>query len=271
MYAYAKDNTYAKESPGGLLNESVMHPTLPEKLLINNSYVNGARSSLGNFFYYFGEDGKKEINTICSAHVLTLDVDVNNKVEGNGCEVSPSGQLAMLFHPDSLNSNIESTLEKKKLEKALNEAPSLQPMNFKARSSIADAYQKGIGEVQSIINDQLGREITIEPGFEDAFARLKAGGARDDFDEYLGSWIVLYIRGFAKWLERNNVKGDDMIQEGLNDVMHKGQVAFRIVDQKKGDSSSEAIPEDGVLYLQTDAKNYGSNIDNVADKLMDQL
>lgn len=200
-----------------------------------------------------------------------MDVDLNSKVEGNGCEVSPSGQLVLLFNPDSLNSNIENCLERNKLEKALNEAPSSLPMNFQARSSIANEYEKGIGKVQSIINEQLGKEIIIDPGFEDAFVKLKAGASRRDFDENLGPWILLYFQGFAEWLERNNVKGDDMVQEGLNDVMGEGKVAFRVVEKMKGDSYNEAIPEGGVLYLQTDAKNYGSNVENAAERLMDLL
>ncbi|OAQ64907.1 hypothetical protein VFPPC_06097 [Pochonia chlamydosporia 170] len=255
IYPYAKDGTYAKESPGGLLHD----------------YVNGAHSCLGTFFYYFGEGGKQEINTLCSAHVLTMDVDLNSKVEGNGCEVSPSGQLVLLFNPDYLNSNIENCLERNKLEKALNEAQSSLPMNFKARSSIANEYEKGIGKIQSIINEQLGKKITIDPGFEDAFVKLKAGASRRDFDENLGPWILLYFQGFAEWLERNNVKGDDMVQEGLNDVMGEAKVAFRVVEKMKGDSYNEAIPEGGVLYLQTDAKNYGSNVENAAERLMDLL
>ncbi|KAI1644978.1 uncharacterized protein F4817DRAFT_345192 [Daldinia loculata] len=58
LYAYAEEG-YAKESIGSCIAE----------------YINGAIYRLKEFKDNAGEDGLKELNTICYAHVITIDLD----------------------------------------------------------------------------------------------------------------------------------------------------------------------------------------------------
>jgi hypothetical protein len=62
--------------------------------------------------------------------------------------------------------------------------------------------------------------------------------------------VFSYFKDGLKWqLEYQKFKGDDMLQEGLAEVLSSKTFKFRIVDKlKKG--YNEAVIEDGVGYLQ---------------------
>lgn len=198
-----------------------------------------------------------------------MDVDLTDEVSYCGAQVVDK-KLVILFNKDNLSSNAADAFGRQALTKALNDAPS-EGLSYLARKSVED-YNKGITEVQSIINDQFGKEIVLDPGFDAAYEKLKTAKTKDGFDENLGSFILGYFRGLAKTLERNKVKEDDMVQEALNEAAEFGKVSFRIVNPGEMKASyGEAIFEDGVLYLQTDTEYYGSNIEDVADKVIDQL
>lgn len=236
----------------------------------NFRYVSGAISRLEDFISSYGDAAKAEINDICSAHVLTMDVDLTDEVSYCGAKVADN-KLVILFNKDNLSSNASDALGREALTKALNDAPSSQPMSYLARKSVAD-YNKDISEVQSIINEQFGKKITLDPGFEAAYEKLKAAKNQEDFDENLGSFILGYFRGLANTLERQKVKEDDMVQEALNEAAEFGKVSFRVVSPGEMKATyGEAIFENGVLYLQTDTEHYGSNIEDAADKVIDQL
>lgn len=64
---------------------------------------------------------------------------------------------------------------------------------------------------------------------------------------------------------------DEMVREGLLEAVTTNEYVFRVVDKLKYDSYCEVEIADGVLYLQCTAENFGTNIDYVAQKLMDQL
>ncbi|KAK9442302.1 hypothetical protein VB005_03361 [Metarhizium brunneum] len=257
IYAYAKDG-YAKESPGAMIA----------------AYVEGVEWQLKDFVSKYGDAGKTEINTLVPAHVLTMDLDVDGKFTYCGCEVSESGGLVILFGPDALGTNIDSAASEENLTKALNaaSAPGL-PMSYVARRSIRDEYDAQIVPIQARINEQLGREITLRPGFEEAFEKLKAAADADDHWEVnLGMYVREYFDALASWLEYNKAKDDEMVREGVNEAAERGEVLFRVVDDGVVKSGyNETVVEGGALYLQTVPGNFGTNIGQVADTLMDQL
>ncbi|KAK2590944.1 hypothetical protein QQS21_011363 [Conoideocrella luteorostrata] len=256
IYAYAKDG-YAKESTGSMIT----------------AYIEGVEWQLRSFVDKYGDDGKHELNTLAHAHIITMDIDTNKKVSYCGCEVSPTGQLVIIFNEDNLGCNIDHAANEENLTKALNDAssPSLT-MSYVARKGIREDYDKEIGPIQKRLNEQLGKEITLKPEFESNFEKLKAAKDADpDWETNLGMYIFKYFDGLVWWMENNKVKDDDMVQEGLNEAASSGTVAFRIVDALKDGGYNESLIEGDVLYLQTVPKNFGVNIHQVADKLMDQL
>ncbi|KAI1121256.1 hypothetical protein F5Y10DRAFT_282630 [Nemania abortiva] len=262
IYAYAKDG-YAKENLGGCIHE----------------YFSSAAYSLSEFENTYGEDGLGELNTICHAHVLTMDVDDEKRFTYCGADVV-DGRLRLLFAPDRLGTNISSCLERDTLLKALNEAPAPEgaAMSYAARTGIRTGYDPKIEAVRARVAELLAKpDINLNPNFEENFAKLlaeskvKKNDLSKTWQEQFGSWIRLYFEGLVSGLEWQKFEDDELLQEGFNEVVDKGEVVFRIVDTLKEGSYNECVIEDGILYLQTTPKKWGSNMSDIAQKLVDKL
>lgn len=218
------------------------------------SYVGGAASRLQQYIDEFGDDAKSEINKAASAHILTMDVDLEEKVSYCGCGVSSSKRLVILFAPQNLAVNIDDAFSRQNITRALQEAPSSGDggLSYETRTDISKNYTPCIGVVVSKINELLKKEYTIEPGFEDAYAKLSASkDATRDWEKSLGSFMFQYMQGLANSLEYQKFGSDDMLQEAFNEAAESGKIAFRIVDASQMKSSyCETVFEDGVLYVQ---------------------
>ncbi|XWX01171.1 hypothetical protein V2A60_009197 [Cordyceps javanica] len=253
IYPYGTDGSYAKESTGAMIAE----------------YVRCAVSGLRRYIDNHGDDGKQEINKLASAHSLIMDLDTDKKISYCGCGITSSGQLAILWEDGNLASNIDEVFSERKINTALNEVPS-EGISYETRIDIKKYYEAKIAEVSARINAVLKRDYALEPGFEAAYAKLS--GTKANFKDNLGSFVYLYYEALAKALIRFKFDSDDMLQEGFNEAVESGKIAFRIVDASQmKETYGEVVVEDGVLYIQTSPDYYGSNIDDVASKLVDQL
>ncbi|KAF5655966.1 hypothetical protein FHETE_11113 [Fusarium heterosporum] len=236
------------------------------------SYVDGAKYQLKNFLERNGTEARDEINDICSAHVLTLDVDETNTFSYCGARVSPQGELLMVFNERNLGTNIDSALEFDNLTKALNEAPSTaRPMSFVARTSIRNDYEPHIKEVQEELNKILGQDVAVVPNFEANFEKLKGDTDADSsWERNFGSAHLSYFTSLVSQLKYDKFSEDDMLQEALLEAIEKRAVHFRVVD-KTTRSYNETVVEDGVLYLQTAPKDFYCNVDQISSDLMNIL
>ncbi|KAI1188562.1 hypothetical protein F5B17DRAFT_262480 [Nemania serpens] len=263
VFAYAKDG-YAKENLGACIHE----------------YFNNAVSRLEEFENKYGEDGVKELNTICPAHVLTLDVDEAKRFTYCGADVV-DGKLRLLFAPDRLGTNISACLDRDVLLKALNDAPAPEgaAMSYAARTGIRTEYDPKIEAVRARVAELVARpDIKLDPNFEANFDKLlaeskvKKNGLNGDWQGQFGDWTLKYFEGLVSGLEWQKFEDDELLQEGFNEGVDKGEVVFRVVDAlQQGSGYNECVIEGGVLYLQTTPKTWGSNISDVASKLLDKL
>ncbi|KAI1164144.1 hypothetical protein F5B18DRAFT_650863 [Nemania serpens] len=262
IYAYAKEG-YAKENLGACIHE----------------YFKNAVGRLEEFENKYGEDGLKELNTICHAHVLTMDLDEEKRFTYCGTDVI-DGRLRLLFAPDRLGTNISSCLDRDVLLKALNDAPAPDgaSMSYAARLGIRGDFDAKIETTRARIAELVARpDIKLNPNFEENFSKLlaeskvKKNGLNRDWQEQFGGWTQKYFEGLASGLEWQKFEDDELLQEGFNEGVEKGEVVFRIVDKLQQGSYNECVIEDGVLYLQTTPKTWGSNISDVAQKLVDKL
>lgn len=222
----------------------------------------------------------QEINEICSAHVLTLDVDEESRFSYNGADVQ-DGKLRMLFNDQYLGTNTNDALNESNLFKALNNAPSDKPISFSTRLGIRGDYEPAIGATQKKLAEMLGKpeaDIKINPNFEETFAKLteakksKAADLRDDWESALGSYTLKYFEGLAYQMNYQKVGEDDLIQEGFLEAVPSLEFHFRIVDAlKHGSGYGEVDIEGEKLYIQTTVDKWGYNIDYVAEKLIDRL
>jgi hypothetical protein len=225
---------------------------------VGDSYFDSAVRRLEEFADYFKEEGIEEINTICSAHVLTLDVDEEKKFRYNGPDVQ-DGKLRMLFGPEYISTNISQALERDALVKALNDAPAGddKPMGYTARTSKRQQYDEKIEEIRAKIAEILNNpDIKLTPNFEDTWAKLKEeskakkNGLDRQWEQTIGDYIRMYFDGFRSQVGWQGFEDDDMLQEGFKEVVDKNEIAFRIVDKLKKKDYCEFEIEDGVLYIQ---------------------
>ncbi|KAI0445183.1 hypothetical protein F4803DRAFT_508803 [Xylaria telfairii] len=263
IYAYSDSSAYAKENLGACLYE----------------YFDDASRRLREFEEKYGEDGLNELNTIAHAHVLTLDVDENKRFTYCGADVV-DGQLRLVFAPDRLGTNISSCLDRDVLLKALNDAPAPDgaSLSYMARTSIRENYDPKIEEIRTRIGELVGKpDIKLNPSWEENFAKLQEESKKKktdltkDWEQYFGAWSRSYFDGLVSQLQWQKFEDDELLQEGFNDVISKGEIVFRIVDKLVKGSYNEAVIEDGVLYLQTIPAKWGTNTDNAAEKLVDML
>ncbi|KAK5625470.1 hypothetical protein RRF57_001186 [Xylaria bambusicola] len=266
VFAYAgEERSYARESLGACIHE----------------YFDSATRRLQEFSDHFKEDGVKELNTIAYAHVLNLDLDEQKRFSYCGCDVF-EGRLRLLFSPGNLGCNIGSCLDREVLAKALNDAPAPEDttasMSFHARTGIRQDYDPKIEEIRARIGEILSKpDIKLNPNFEENYAKLleeskaKKTDLLKEWQQLLGGWTKNYFSGLLSQLQWQKFEDDELLQEGFNDVVDKGEVVLRLVDKLQKDSYCECVIEDGILYLQTTPKTWGSNIDNAASKLIDLL
>lgn len=210
-----------------------------------------------------------------------MDVDDAKRFTYGGVDVH-EGNLRILFAPGNLGTNIDYALEKATLLKALNEAPapagSSEPMSFSARTGIRQDYDPKVEAIRVKIGELIGKsDIKLNPNFEDTFEKLKAESQvkktelREDWQSSLGSYAISYFDGLVSQLQWQKFEDDELLQEGFQEAVSKGEIAFRIVDKLKYNSYCEADVEDGVLYLQSTSKTWGSNSSYAAEKLVDRL
>ncbi|KAK1724777.1 uncharacterized protein BDZ83DRAFT_577858 [Colletotrichum acutatum] len=268
LYPYAQDG-YAKESLGSCIEQ----------------YVSEAIYNLKSFAERYGEDGKSELNSICHARSLAIDLDDRPKgerVSYCGVLVKEGGVLAIVFSEGNLGTNISSAVETQGLLAALNAAPaapgSVAVMSFAARNAVRQDYDPQIEETRMSLADMLERpDIALCPNFETNFEKMKAAAAtkgsevRSDWEANFGLFTRMYFEGLRSQMRYQKFDDDDMLREGFNEAAEKGQIHFRIVDKMAYATYGEVVLEDGLICLQTQAHNFGTNVDYAAEKLLDQL
>ncbi|KAK6065019.1 hypothetical protein SCUP515_11418 [Seiridium cupressi] len=264
IYAYAGDG-YAKESLGSCIA----------------GYINGAIYQLKSYESSFGKEGLKELNSIAHKHVITMDVDDAKRFNYGGVDVH-EGNLRILFAPDNLGVNIDNACEKETLQKALNEAApaegSSEPLSFATRTGIRQDYDPKIEEIREKIANLIAKpDIKLNPNFEETFAKLKEESSiektelREDWEKYIGYMAFQYFEGLVSQMQWQKFENDDLLQEGFNEAVDKGEITLRIVGKLKEGLYGECEVEDGVLYLQCTPKTWGTNVAYLAEKLVDKL
>jgi len=256
IWVYAEHGSYGKDNLGGCIH----------------SYVSDTIHYLKSFLEEHGELGRDEINGLCSEHKITMEMDAEGKVSYCGVGIY-DGTLRILFGPDNLGVNISHVLSN--LEDALSSAPLDSPLSSSARHSIALDYDGKIDETRDRIVKQLANpSIKLDPNWSVVFAALKADPKvkenREDWEKSLGSMMVYYFKALADSLEYRNFGDDELLREGFEESVSKGEIKFRFVKDLGSEYNGLAV-EDGILYLQTETRNWATNTHNIADKIVEVL
>ena len=205
---------------------------------------------------------------------------MNPKISYTGCEIS-GGVLRILFAKDALGSNVSDSLLN--LSDAINEAGTSADdtsLNFNARSSIRLDYEPAISAVKGRFERLLSLPVfEIEPNFErnyaalHSYARTNKSGypLRDDWQNSLGEITLEYFTNFVKVMEEKRFGDDELLREGFNEAVEKNQIALRVVDKLVKGHYNEPIVENGVLYIQTKAEFWATNVIDPAYELINVL
>lgn len=250
-------------------------------MVSGNRYVSGALERLKQYVITYGEDGKSELNTIASSHIITMDVTSKSGISYTACEIM-GGILRILFVKGRLGDCASDSLQN--LTEAINSAGKSSDdtsLDFNARSSIKIDYEPKIGAVQAKLQTFLATPtFDLEPNFEHNYAALLAYTKNNksssyghrDWQKKLGRITLDYFCGFVDTMENRGWSDDEMVQEGIKDAVEKNQIALRIVDKlSKGKVYHECVLEHGVLYIQTTAEKWAVNISDAAVELLDIL
>lgn len=268
LYPYA-ESSYAKENLGELIQ----------------GYASSAAFQIAGFAKQYGTDGINDLNAAASEHVLTMDVDDRAEPVRYCGAALKDGKLVILFNAKALGTNDSEAVSPPNVLKAFDEAPAAESaaapqLSFSAKTGIRKSYDPKIGEIQAKIAEQLGKsagDITLVPNFESLYAALLAESQKpgtklyENWEDQLGPFVLSYFDSVRNHLTYNKFATDDMLQEGFNEVVDKGVIEVRLVDKLTYANYCEVVVEDGRLYVQTILEKYGSNIDDAATKIIDQL
>ncbi|TAQ88743.1 hypothetical protein B7494_g2927 [Chlorociboria aeruginascens] len=263
LYALETDNmgTAAKTRPGYVLY----------------TYIEKTITNLKEYIVKFGDDGLQELNTVASAHVITMAEATAPTHSYAGCDIH-EGALRILFGKTYFGTNIDQATNISNLPVAINEAgkaggSSETSLDFDARTGMKNDYDPKIANLKAQFEKILAIDsITLDPSFEANYNKLlgieKQSDLPRNWQKHLGAHTFMYFEALAKSLEDEGFATDDMMQEGLQDVMEKMEIKFEIVDALQKGTYSETLPEDGVLYIRTVPKYYTSNIRDVGKGLV---
>ncbi|KAK7060760.1 hypothetical protein VNI00_000492 [Paramarasmius palmivorus] len=232
-------------------------------------YVDGFLSCLKRYIENFGDDGKTHFTEAVTQNELQVHVNpLGDKAPTVDCEIK-DGAFIILFHHEKLGYNQSYIYDE--LLKAVEKAPR-EGLSVRAKKSIQEHYEEEIDDLRDKIAETLAMpNLVIEPSFEENFKALKAAKGDDSsWEEGFGRATFSYIRGLNSQFESQGFKGDDMLQEGIAEVMTAQKIVFLVVSEIKK-KYHELVLEDGVLYLRTIPEKWWVNADEAGTGLVDML
>jgi hypothetical protein len=208
--------------------------------------------NLKRFIDTFGDDGKSELNTVCSKHQLVIAPQDTTKFSYGGLDIK-DGVLRLVFQEANLGTNVSDVSTE--IAKALKDAPpapGASAFNIVARNSVRDNYDPKVEEVRSAIATLVNMpSLKLNPNFEHNSSMLaKTASDHETWDKQIGAATLDYFSSVESVLKREGFGGDDMLQEGFQEVISKAEICFRIVDKLNKGTYNEVHVEDGVLYIQ---------------------
>jgi hypothetical protein len=230
----------------------------------------------------YGDDGKNELNSICYKHAVTVTYDDTKKYSYCGPWVQ-DGTLAIVFSTNELGTNCSDCMEIKPLNKALNSAPpppssdsSVSILSYSARIGIKKKWDPNVAGVLKELQDTLQNpKINIQPNFDANFTKLKENakkaGLQEDWESRIGEFFLKYFQGLAQQLKNQKFHEDEMLREGFEEVVDKNEISLVFVDKLEKRTYNETVIKDGTLYIQSTPKYWDTNLDDVGDKLVDEL
>jgi hypothetical protein len=220
--------------------------------LLWNSYLDAFVSGVERVNEQYPEDGLECFNEVVTKSEVTIGPDDTGKFSYVGCDVK-DGVFRILFGVGYLGTNV-SDLSYHLVPKAINDAPHTSDFPLLVKGSIRKDYDAGIPAVRTAIAEIIGipaDDLILEPNFLANYKKLKASKDPSSWrEEAFGEVALVYFQGLKDQLEYQKFKGDEMMQEGLLEVVHTKTFKFRVVDKLVKGYYNEIVIEEGVAYIQ---------------------
>ncbi|KAG6854500.1 hypothetical protein C0991_006102 [Blastosporella zonata] len=209
-------------------------------------YVEGFISALKWYLDKFGDEGKVHFNDAVTKSELTVNV---NELGDKGDTISADvkdGVFRILFHQDKLGYNQNNLNEF--LLKAIESVPRAG-FSIVAKTSIEEHFKSEIDEVQAEIGEILAmRDVVLDPNFEENYAALSVKPDQKWHVNFGLVTLAYFKNGLKSQLINQKFKGDDMLQEGLAELLSSKTFKVRVVKTTK--TTIETVLENGVVYFQ---------------------
>jgi len=238
----------------------------PGKILAG--YAEGFISALKDYLQKFGDEGKAFFNDAVTKSEVTLHVNEKGDDAPTITSEVKDGVYQILFNHTSLGYNVTRIGES--MLAAIEAAPH-EGFSIQAKNSIENDYNDEIEEVTADIAKLTGiSDIILDPNFE---GNYKALLAKSDisWQKNIGKVALAYMNGLKRQLELQKFGSDDMLQEGLAEVLTSKTFKIRIVPKTTKGQTNEIVIEDGVAYMQTTLDMWWYNASDMGKDLVNLL
>jgi hypothetical protein len=218
-----------------------------------HSYVKGFVTQLEAYLKLYGEDGRTELNTLCTNHSITLEAA--NIDQHISCDVK-DGNVRILYREKNLGVNLHSVVYD--VADAINTAllPSgySPKMSFYARQSVRLQYDTKIEEVRlkaaSILNTPSIKFTTDFERIYDQLMELPQRRANAYWEKRLGlTGLSYYKEAFLGLL--SDIAKDKFLVEDFQRSVSQNEICLRIVDKLNVSwGCFDGVIENGILYIQ---------------------
>ncbi|KAG6864214.1 hypothetical protein C0991_011524 [Blastosporella zonata] len=235
-----------------------------------DSYVEGFVDALKWYVEKYGDEGKTHFNEAVTQSELSVNVnELGDKATTINADVK-DGVFRILFHHTKLGYNQGDLREY--LLQAVESVPRAG-FSIIAKSSIEKHYNEEIEELTATIAEYLALpDVILDPNFEANYEALSAAKADKDWHDRFGKATFDYFNDGLKYqLERQGFKGDDMLQEGLAELLPSKTFQVRVVKKTKNNATIETILENGTVYIQMTPEKWWYNASDAGAGLVDLL
>ncbi|KAK0192671.1 hypothetical protein F5146DRAFT_1041025 [Armillaria mellea] len=214
-----------------------------------SSYTGGFISALKYFLDKYESDGKDYFNAAVTQSELSIGVNtLGDKAPYITSEIKEGDSLLA----------------------AVNIAPGFV-FSLEAKHSIDETWEEEYEDLTKEIAELTGiPDVKLEPNFEENFKALNVQTDSRWYTSFGAATLAYFKDGLKYQLGRAGFQGDDMLQEGLQEVLTEKAFVLRVVPKTKK-TYNEIVLENGALYLQTTVEYWYCNTSYIAEDVLELL
>jgi len=253
------------------LNECLAYSTTAQNGDALNNYFKYFITRLDTYVNKHGEEGKTHFNEAVSNSKISI------AVEPTGEKSSTTGKVVdgvyVIHFPQDYWGSWQQISDDDFL-KAIDEVPRADnALPLIVKNGIKNDYDSKIDKVRKDLGETLAiPDLIIQPNFDANYAFLKKQKSPPSgYDYNLGKATIDYLEGCLNRLNSQGFKGDDMLQEGIQEVLATKTIEVCAVEKLEKKDTNEAILKDGKLYLNALPADWGSWCSYMGEGILEQL